>query len=481
LTQAKLTGGAYQARSVIANAQRCINLYPEKNEEDSPFPYTYYPTPRLKLLGTAPVKGAGRGVYRASTGDLYAVSGNTVYFVSSSWVFTALGTIAPNTTPVSMSDNGTTLVLVDGTTSGYQINLATRAFSQIVDPTGFFVGADKVDFLDTFFVFNKPGTPQFYLSLSNSVTFNALDFANKTGAADNVASIAVAHRELWVIGTDTSELWYDAGAADFAFQAMPGSFVEQGCIAKYSVAKYDTAIYWLSQNKAGGRMVLVGEGYSAKRISTHAIEEQLRKMPVVTDAIGFTYQLGGHAYYQLNFPSADQTWVYDRATELWHQRTWTDTNGIQHRDRANCAAYAYGVNVCLDQDNGNLYALDADTYQDNGGPVTFLRSWPHMLDNADRVSYQTFIAEFDAGTDTGSLDGSTPTNPPICSLRFSDDGGHTWSNAQVQSMGAAGQYKTSVQFQRLGMARDRVFELSWSAPAPTALNGAYIEFKKSRE
>ncbi|TPG50190.1 hypothetical protein EAH75_01460 [Rhodanobacter glycinis] len=99
-----------------------------------------------------------------------------------------------------MADNGMTLVLVDGTVNGYTINLTTNAFATLVDPTGAFVGSDRVRYLDTFFLFNKPGTQTFYTSLSNSVTFDPLYLANKTGYADKLMAIEVMHREIWLIG-----------------------------------------------------------------------------------------------------------------------------------------------------------------------------------------------------------------------------------------------------------------------------------------
>jgi hypothetical protein len=68
-----LTIGAYEARSIIADAQKCINLYAEANPEDSPFPFTLYPTPGLDLLTTAPVLGEVRAEYTASNGNYYVV------------------------------------------------------------------------------------------------------------------------------------------------------------------------------------------------------------------------------------------------------------------------------------------------------------------------------------------------------------------------------------------------------------------------
>jgi hypothetical protein len=50
-----LTQGFYKARSIIANAQREVNLYPEKNPDDSPVPVTHYPTAGLRLLNGVPL------------------------------------------------------------------------------------------------------------------------------------------------------------------------------------------------------------------------------------------------------------------------------------------------------------------------------------------------------------------------------------------------------------------------------------------
>ena len=58
-------------------------------------------------------------------------------------------------------------------------------------------------------------------------------------------------------------------------------------------------------------------------------------------------------------------------------------------------------------------------------------------------------------------------------LRYSDTRGQTWSNPIEDDFGATGEFYKSIQFQRLGMARDRVFELFWSAPVRAALNGAF--------
>jgi hypothetical protein len=212
-----LTGGAYQAHSVIASAQRSVNLYAEPMPEGQgePMPAAHYPTPGTRLLGTI---GSGpiRGIRQCTTGGVYVVSGDTLYSVdASAWTGTALGNLTAGLhTPVSMQDNGLDMVVVDGTANGWTVSLASNAFAAISDPTGMFTGADRVDYLDTFLILNKPATPQFYISGSLAVDFDPLDFANKEAYSDLLVTIAVAKRLLYLFGERTTEIWYDAGATD---------------------------------------------------------------------------------------------------------------------------------------------------------------------------------------------------------------------------------------------------------------------------
>lgn len=462
-----LKTGAYVDRSVIANCQRSVNLYAQQNPEDAPCPFTYYPTPGLVTIAT-PTAGVGRGLYRASSGMLYAVIGQTLYAVSATWVMTALGSLASGaTTPVSMMDNQTTMILVDGSGAGYTVNLTTQAFGAITSTA--FYGANRVDFQDTFFVLNRPASGQFYSSLSNQVAFDPLYFATKIGASDKLVGVASVHRELWLLGERTSEIWINAGAATFPFAIMDGAFIHHGCASVYSICQMGDAVFWLSQDKDGGCIVLQGEGYKAQRISTHAIEVALSAYSTVSDAIGWSYQQEGHQFYVLTFPTADRTWCFDLTTGQWHERVWLDTNGGEHRHRGMAAAFAYGVNVCQDWETGKLYQLDLNTYTDDGNPIIRRRGFPHMGSDGNRVFYHEFLADMAVGR--VSMSG---TQPPQIFLRWSDTRGETWGNPISDDLGSTGNYLHSIQFQRLGMARDRVFELFWSEAVKTALNGAFV-------
>jgi hypothetical protein len=497
-----LLSGAYQARSIISSGQRCVNLYPEVNPDpQAPVPVTHYPSPGLKVFGQGPVVAGSRGVYTASNGDLYEVVGRVVYYVSPSAEFTQIGIVADKTTPVSFADNGLVVVIVDGTTTGYAIDMAARTLDAIKDPN--FLGADRVAYIDTYFAFNKPGTQQFYISLSlvsylmlttpvAGSAFDSLDIAAKVGAADNIVALISVHSQLWLIGALSSEIWYNSGAADFTFERQPGAFIEHGCVAPYSLAKQDIAVFWLSQDREGHGIVIKGSGYDVARISTHAIEADIQAYSRIDDAIGYCFQQQGHAFYVLTFPTADRTWAYELTTGQWHELAWTDRNGTLHRHRANCCCFAYGRNIIGDWQNGALFVLDPNTFTDAGNPIVRIRTLPHMINNGNRVTYDRIVIDMQTGTmgsnevnqwidEDFSPDFSFDFGPiergPFSqiSLRWSDDRGATFGNAITQDIGNAGEYQRSLVFNRLGMARDRVFEISWSTPTRTALNGAFLD------
>lgn len=434
----------------------------------------------------------GRGLYTCSTGELFAGAGNRLYFIDSGFVFHEVCPINDGLNPLTMIDNGRKLIVATGETGvGYQIDIVSKAV-ETIDAN--FLGAVGAGYVDGFLVFTQPSTKNWYSSLLNVTTFDPLYIAAKTGRPDLLQSLIVVHRETWLIGTKTTEVWYDAGAPLFPFAETAGVFIEHGTVAPYSVVSHGLQIFWLSQDKDGRAIVVMVASYEAKRISTYAIENELSKYDYIGDAIGQIYQVEGHVFYMLTFPSADKTWVFDMMEGLWHEETWTDGDGNEHRHRACAVAYAYGHHVALDWQTSQLYFMDLNVVDDDWAPIVCRRGFPHLNKDSNRISYPSFIAEMQVGTIPGGVqyidqyafnddfnsdfdirgpDIYYPLDPKI-SLRYSDDRGASWSNPIEQTIGKSGQYLTSIQWNRLGMGRDRVFELFWALPCKTALNGANI-------
>lgn len=475
-----LAQGAYQARGPTANAQVCINLYPEPNTPDSPFPISHYPAPGLQLQVDLSAYGASssdhvRGLYQASNGWVFMVTGVDVWSYDGG-APVLKGTLATNSgNPVSMCDNQTDLVIVDGSSNGYYLPLSSAGLAgglvQISDPA--FYGSVRADFIDTFLIFNWPGTPTWYSTTSNVLLpFDAQYFAGKEGWNDLLTCVAALHDNVWVLGNTTTEIWFNAGASLFPFARMPNSVIQQGCAAPYSVVIADNAIYWISQDRWGRNMLIRGEGYAAKRVSTFSIEDEWSKYPYVNDCIGMTYQIGGHEVIGLYFPTGNAWWGYDASTQLWHKRTY---NGLSTPWLPYCMCgwgsvqYVYAPNYILagDRSSPKVYLLTRDAYTDNGVAITRQRSWMHMLNEGHRQVHSRFTAAFDG----------TQLSPDGINLNWSDDGGHTWgaSIAQAAQSNPYGSTYAQYQWRRLGYARDRVYQLTWAGQGESTLSGAWVD------
>jgi hypothetical protein len=494
-----LLTGSRVARSPIANAQRCVNYYPELNAKDAPVPVTLYQRPGLRTLSLPGVPGVGRGVFRASNGQGYAVVGQNLYIVGPPPTFpmTFMGKLSADlTTPCYMTDNGIEALLVDGSQLGYTWNLNSNNFQTFLDPTRTFQGATRVDVIDGFIVWNFPGTNEFGSTLEFETTIDPTFVATKANYPDPIQSLIVNHHELVLVGEVTSETWTDIGATLFPFAELPGADHEHGTCAPYSVAGADISVFWLEQNRQGQGLVVRSRGYECTRVSNHELEFAIRQMQLtvgITDAVGYCFQQDGHLFYVLSFPAGDQTWVLDDSSGEWSQWAWADTNANLHRHRAAFFALLYNTNVGQDWETGALYHIDPTEHVDSlvgvQWPIVCIRGFPHLtagqlnlgakgLDrpvpwSGERVQVTKFVANLECGN--GPLDANG--NPAAVILRWSTDRGKTFGQDVLQSSGAPGEWLTQPQWLQQGIARDFVFELQHSINGEAALSGAWIEAK----
>ena len=504
-----ILGASYVARSVNAADNRMVNLFPEIVPDGGKEAAWLQRAPGLTLLATLP-QGPIRGL-RTFNNLAYAVAGEKFYQIDTNWTYVEKGTVA-GTGPVSMVDNGTQIFIACNGPS-YIYNSLTDQFAEITDPD--FAGAVTVGYIDGYFVFNEPNSQKFWVtSLLDGTSIDPLDFASAEGSPDNLVSLIVDHKEIWLFGQNSVEVWYDAGNPDFPLAPIQGAFNEIGCIAPYSVAKLDNGVFWLGADARGRGIVYRSEGYTDKRISTHAVEWQIQLYHNLAYAVGYTYQQDGHSFYVLNFPSANTTWVYDVATQAWHERAaWEDYNFIRHR--GNCQMSFNNEIVIGDYQNGNLYAFDLDNYTDNNTVQKWLRSWralPTGQNDLTRTTQHSLQLDCETGVglngpDYAYLEGLYLTTEdsnklitesgdyivaeagvpdvgvfPQVMLRWSDDGGHTWSNEHWKSMGKLGQFGYRTIWRRLGMTlkiRDRVYEISGTDPVKIAIMGAELHMSQT--
>jgi hypothetical protein len=467
--QTPILGQAYVARSVNAADNRLINMFPEATPDGQTggFLNRAPGLRRLASVGTGPIRGLWQ------YGDYgYVVSGARLYRLDSNWTSTPIGAVS-GSGPVSMVDNGTQL-FVAANPDGYIYDASTQQYAKITDVD--FPGAKTVGYLDGYFVFQEPNSQRFWTSeLLDGTQIDPLSFASAEGMPDDLVSLFVDHREVWLFGTQSVEVWYDAATTPFPLARIQGAVNEFGCAATYSVAKMDNSIFWLGADARGQGIVFRANGYTGQRISTHAVEYAIQSYGTISDAIAFTYQQDGHSFYVLTFPTAQKTWVFDAATSMWHERAGF-ANGQFIRHRANCQMFFNNENIVGDFENGNVYAYDLDVYADGTFPQKWLRSWralPTNQNNLKRTAQHSLQVNIEAGVGLVSGQGSDPQ----IMLRWSDDGGHTWSNEHWMSIGKIGAYATRAIRRRLGMTdklRDRVYEISGTDPVKIAIVGAEL-------
>lgn len=499
-----ILGSAYVARSVNAADAAMVNLFPEVVPEGGMEPAFLQRCPGLlrhNIVGTGPIRGLWAHQTRGE--DFYVVSGFEVYKMTSlDATPIKLGDVT-GTGPVSIADNGTQIFFACNP-DAYIYDESTNTFGQITDPD--FPGAATVGYLDGYFVFNEPDSQRIWVTqILDGTQIDPLDFASAEGSPDGVVGLIVDHRECWVFGTDSTEVWYNAGGPDFPLAPIQGAFNEIGCVAPASIAKMDNTVFWLGADARGQGIIYRAIGYNAQRISTHAIEWRIQNYKNMSDAVAYTYQQDGHSFYVISFPTANETWAFDAATNAWHQRSSyaeraviegafeptafeptaffattyinpASINGDFARHRSNCQCNFQGNIVVGDYDNGNIYTLDPDVYDDNGVAQRWLRSWralPTGQNNLRRTAHHSLQLECETGV--GQSTGFA--QDPQVMLRWSDDGGHTWSNEHWASIGKIGATNTRVMWRRLGMTlklRDRVYEVSGSDPNRIYITGAEL-------
>lgn len=463
-------GPAYQARSLNADAQSAINCYLEMDNASPHAPVALYGTPGTVLkftLPTGPVRaGWQEGAYS------WWVAGGVVYRVDSACNITTIGTIASTAGEVGIASNGAQILIVDGV-SGWIITVSGSTLAAISDPD-FPHGVKRAAYQDGYFIVTGlSGSPSFWINQTayDGATWDALDYASAEGSPDNTIGLISDHRELWLFGALSAEIWMNTGSNDMPFQRSGNAFIEHGCAAAGSICKADNTVFWLGSDDKGSGIVWRANGYTPNRISTHALEHALGGY-TLGDAFAMTYQQEGHIFYVLTFPTDSKTWVYDASTQAWHERAWmSPLTGALSRWRANCSVFFNGSHLVGDYESGKVYALDLDTCTDDGGPLLRLRRSATTEGMQARMFYASLQVDMETGVGSSNGQGSDPQ----LMLRYSSDGGHTWSNQKTASIGKIGEYGARAKFNRLGSGRNRLWEISLSDPVKFSVFGAVVE------
>lgn len=511
-------GGAYAGRSSNLNAQVCQNLYIEL-DKTSDKPRALVGTSGLleyidPSLSTSPVRGM-----IVIQNIIFVVIGSGLYAIYSDGTISAsLGTLETSIGKVYLEFNGSHLMIVD-CFKGYVYTWAAdpSVFAKITDTNfpdpstltfqdGYFIisspaadesktiatgetetiNAGETDYYFAYVEINGTGTlaidssgavfiidnaaqGRFYISdLNDPTSWDAAMYANAEGSPDKIVRVISVHRDLWLLGGDTAEVWQHTGAT-FPFSRIPGAFLEVGSGAAASAVKADNSLYWLS-NK---RQFVRAEGYRPIPVSTPQIDYQIAQYSTVEDCDGFSFIEEGHEFIQWTFPTEGKTWLYDCSTKEWATRSSYIGGSYTARHRAACCCDRDGINYVGDYTNGKIYKMLSTVYTDDTARIQRIRAAPAINKNRLAIFHHELEIEFEAGV--GLSSGDAADTAPQASLDWSDDGGHTWKTAVDAPIGATAAYTQRTRWRRLGRSEvERIYRLTITAKVKIIIAGAYL-------
>jgi hypothetical protein len=496
----RFCGASYPDLSPNVNAEELINFFTEIPSSDAAATdIALLSTAGLKAFASVPNAQSVRGEFAVlsnptpnSPGKYFAVIGTFLYQVN------ANGTLTPYAQPIvddgnpvyfAAGPNGSAgggvwqlLFCSGGAVYVVDLTVAPPAGITVIPPASFnnSVPVSQVAYDDGFFLALLAGTNQFQVS----ALLNALDWtsAQAPGAAgisvftDNVLAMVTNDRLIFFAGPKQSVWYYNSGDPNFPFTVIQGSEVDEGTNASNSFAKAGNDIFFLGGDERGAGIVRRMTGYIPTRISTHAVELSIQNMPIFSDAIGFTKQDRGHTFYNLFFPSGNLTWSYDLTTQHWHKELfWNPQQGIYQAHLARCHMYAFGKHLVGDRQSGTIYDMSQNYLDDNGNVIRRMRRAPHINDEKEWLFYKQLQIDAEVGIGPQVNDANGNPRDPQGFLRWSDDGGHIWSNYHTLNFGQTGKYKTRAIQRRMGKSRDRVFEFTCTDPISWRIVNAYLK------
>lgn len=479
----KLFGEGINAYSSAVSAQRRLNCFYDIRKDGDKDTAILRGTPGSVLftkLPTFPIRG-----WHVVNNLLYVVSGSVFYSVTSAGVYTVLGTLTNSTSTVSMADNGVQLMMVDGlSSSAYIYTLVTGVYNQTsLNTAGSFgkvtadanlpIGASAIAFLDGWFIVNRPNTRQFYVSgiYDGSLWTSSGGlpiYGTKENSSDVLLAVDVLNGALVLWGTNSIEFWQDVGSTPLPFQRITGTTQTWGLAAVNSRAFLSNTMIFLGQNPQGGVQVMMLNGNVPQRVSNSDVENIFSSFATSADAQALTYIVDGHPMYQLSFPGAGRSFLYDALTGLWSE---VQTGlALRARHYGNLGVAFNSDNFISDYSSGNIYQLRTDSYTDNGAAVKRQVTSRHINLEGNKFSISELYIDLETGVGATSAQGADPQ----IMLQISRDEGRTFGPEKWVSMGKLGQYLSPrAIWRRLGSARDFVFQFTMTEPVKfTIMSGS---------
>lgn len=465
-------GPTYRSLSSLANAEMCMNFVPEVLETPgSRNNMALFGTPGIANFVTSN-RTHGRGIFHQD-GRAFAVLADTFGEISSNGTFTPYGTVDMDSRPATISSSGDigNELLITAGGAVFIFDLLANTLTRVPN-----LSAIAGGHMDGFFIILTDDSRIQISAYADGLTWDPTQFRVRAIGSDKWIAMVIAHREIWLFGTKTLEVWYNAGTSPFPFAPIQGAYHPEGIAARSSAKEFSSGVIWLGSNDNGQGVVMHATQYTPKRVSNHAVENAIqgyvRAGYAIDNAIGSVHEDNGHVFYCLTFPSPDATWVLDNTTGMWHERgKWEQNQNKFTIWRPTFHTQAFGRHLACDLRSGNILRFSSDIYTEaDGSEILRIRRTPYVQAAGKNVRFHELRIDVETGLGLQSGQGRDPQ----MMMRYSNDGAKTWQNKRRLPAGAVGEYSKEISFHKLGASRRRVFEISVSDPIPWRIIGAYI-------
>lgn len=461
-------GPAYETESAFVSSQICRNFYPRSLPGATGEGMVLFGTPGLEIwvyFGPGEIRGS------IVFGDLmYLVHSGKLYKITPAGIPTVLGNIGSSAGLVGMATNGQDLIIVDGV-SGYVWDYSSSTLTEITDPD--FPTCNSVVFTDGYYLVPKADTGEIWRSdFNDGLSWGGLAFSSAGADPDPIVAIALSNKDVYTIGEKTTEIWINTGAATFNFSSIPGAFIQKGCVGIHAVAVGNNAVYWVGRDEDGHGQLIQCVGRSPKVVSTTPITREFQSWGDLSDLQLLTYEQLGHTHVVITSPSEGKTFVYDSTMGQWHERS-SMVAGVDSRWRINTHSFFSDSHIVGDWENGKLYKMETELYDEDGDEIRAVRRTPVIRDNQNRITVNKVQVITEPGV--GLSSGEPQDIDPHATFRWSRDGGRTWPMSEDLPLGKIGETENEVQVLQLGQGRNWVFEITITARVKRVIMGATAE------
>lgn len=321
-----------------------------------------------------------------------------------------------------------------------------------------------ITYLDGYLIGNTLGGVTIRFSdYATPETWTGTNVFSAVADPDPIEGVEVAQRELYVVGSASTEVWQNIGTSPVPFAR---AFVFQhGTPAPYSVHTADGTVFMLDQNHQIMRFL----GRQPTRIS-EAIENDLFGYEVVSDCFARSFTWKGSVHVLFVFPTAEKAWSIDLKNGQWSE--WRGWSAGWSRVRIGALVYCEDTGLVFagDWQTGVVWQFSATEKTDAGGIFKRVRTFSH-LDGGASIRKRCNMLRVNLNRDVAAeYTGTEDETNPTLELRWKDDD-RGWSEWRRAQLGEKGELAYYADFRRLGIYRTRQYELQMSDPASLEIVG----------